>query len=865
MAEGTEGRKLRFRVGHVSVPANPAERVKRHLDNGQELWSVSRQEIDRLIEMEEDDQLLALLDVVREHDDHHRVYAIHKYAASRLAAEAAAHTQGLEWARYYDLVPGALVLLLEQVAAEPELLNLLGLAYYELGDSQTALHIFETVATIEPEHALVHRNLAAARERVRSGLKVHQLPPQMTARSRALAPQARQVSADARAMEPSSVSLVMIVKDEEEMLPGCLAAMQDHVDEMIVVDTGSTDRTREIAEEYGAKLIEFPWTGSFSEARNVSLDAASSEWVIYLDADEHVVEDDAKHLKKLARKRWLEGIYLVETNFTGLEEMGGQTTHLALRMFRNRPEYRFEGIVHEQKLQAFPTYLPERFQTSPVRVNHYGYLKQRIDARDKRERNLSLLLAQRESEAPNAFVEFNIGSEYTAMDDWATARSYLERAFDLARAEREDWQSTQFAPLMVARLITARRTTGDVVEALSLIEQALEAWPDFTDVVFERALINLDRRDLAEAGRDAEHCLAMGDAPAKYVSMQGKGTYQARMLLATVQRESGDFEAAVHTLTTAWAEAPGFLPIVVDLADALLQAEEPDAAAASIDELVADRSSALTWLLVATAFAEHGAPDLARRYYERVLETAPANVLARIGLAELQLAAGHADDAISTIRKVDRNDPLSEQAAQTEFLALVVAGAVDDLSDPLSVIVSAGHLSTGEKALYTAWKARLIGETALLPADADAAGQIIRNLEALAKLTVARTPEESAATPADAVASSEAFETLLPLLEPAVPDERIRNLLLGGMYLRLHFPDMAGQQFMANAERFGPDAPVLTGLGKVATMKEMWDDAEVFLTESLQLDPLQRDARKLLELIRARTGAEAQAPATSDR
>src|SRR5204863_18128 len=100
-----------------------------------------------------------------------------------------------------------------------------------------------------------------------------------------LAARARRVASLARPATGLKLSLCMIVKDEEEMLPGCLEPIRHHVDEIIVVDTGSTDRTVEIAESFGAKVIHFPWNGSFSDARNVGLDAASGDWLMYLDAD----------------------------------------------------------------------------------------------------------------------------------------------------------------------------------------------------------------------------------------------------------------------------------------------------------------------------------------------------------------------------------------------------------------------------------------------------------------------------------------------------------------------------------------------------------------------------------------------------
>src|SRR3712207_9594713 len=100
-----------------------------------------------------------------------------------------------------------------------------------------------------------------------------------------------------------TLSLCMIVKDEEAMLGRTLAAIREHVDEIVVVDTGSQDRTVEIAESFGAKVVHHEWTGDFSEARNVSLEAATSDWIIYLDADE-VLRSEERRVGKECRSRW---------------------------------------------------------------------------------------------------------------------------------------------------------------------------------------------------------------------------------------------------------------------------------------------------------------------------------------------------------------------------------------------------------------------------------------------------------------------------------------------------------------------------------------------------------------------------------
>ena len=100
-------------------------------------------------------------------------------------------------------------------------------------------------------------------------------------------------------------------------------------------------------------------------------DAATSDWILYLDADEVLAEGDGPRLRELTGRTWREAFYLIETNHTGDLEDGTAVTHNALRVFRNRPEYRFEGRLHEQIAHSLPD-LPERLESSTVRVEHFG-------------------------------------------------------------------------------------------------------------------------------------------------------------------------------------------------------------------------------------------------------------------------------------------------------------------------------------------------------------------------------------------------------------------------------------------------------------------------------------------------------------
>src|SRR5262249_33980822 len=123
--------------------------------------------------------------------------------------------------------------------------------------------------------------------------------PEVAADSAEPLPAPTAVVAAAPAGARPRVSLCMIVRDEEANLPACLASAADLVDEVVVVDTGSTDRTREVAARFGARVFDFPWVDDFAAARNESLRHATGDWVFWMDADDRLDEDNRGRLRGL--------------------------------------------------------------------------------------------------------------------------------------------------------------------------------------------------------------------------------------------------------------------------------------------------------------------------------------------------------------------------------------------------------------------------------------------------------------------------------------------------------------------------------------------------------------------------------------
>jgi tetratricopeptide (TPR) repeat protein len=710
------------------------------------------------------------------------------------------------WVRAFIAGATHLLAALEREPREPVLLNHLGVLLYELCEAGAAADLFRAAARLDPDLAHARANLEHARERARSGAR---LPGVGALRTRPLAERARRLAGRARPVKKLTLSLCMIVKDEEEMLPGCLEPLRGVVDEMIVVDTGSSDRTVEIAESFGATVVHFPWNGSFADARNASIEAASGDWLIYLDADEHMEAEDARGLRALLGRTWREGFYLVETNYTGGSDAGSAVTHMALRVWRNRPRYRFAGRIHEQKTHTMPTYLPERFETTRIRVRHYGYLNQRIVSKDKSRRNIQLL-EQEAQESRTAFTDYNLGSEYIVLGDHAAARLHLDRSWESLR--EQGLESVGYAPLLVSRAARARREVGDFAAAAAAVEEGLARFPDHTDLVLEAALAARSRGDLRQAAELAERCLEMGDAPAEYASTTGAGTFLALSLLAEVRAAQGDRAGQERILRRCLAEHPDYIAPVLPLVE-LLIARGVDSA--EIDPLVPAKVPAR--LLAGSAYVEGNRPADAERWFRGALDVQPSNSAARMGLSESLLAQRRFAEAAAVAAGEPADSPLAARAAE----AVVFASAVQGDADAMDAAVERAFptLLDADADLYRAWATAVRGGEPPAVLGTAAGPTAMRMLEALLRVT-----------------ETTAFTTLLSVFARVQLPERQRRELLATMYLRRGFLESAADEWIAVATT-EPDASAMLGLAQVALARGYDQDAVGFAAEAVRLEP----------------------------
>ncbi len=226
------------------------------------------------------------------------------------------------------------------------------------------------------------------------------------------------------------LSLCMIVRNEEANLPRCLESVRGVVEEIIVVDTGSTDRTVEIAQHYGARVYSFEWCDDFAKARNESLKYATGDWILVLDADEALDPRDRSRLRKLLRDREATAFLMSIHSPVDDRPSSRAVINTFPRLFRNGLGLRFEGRVHEQLFPSIAR-VGGLVKASPLRIRHRGYRGTPADLQAKRERNRRLLELQLTEHPDDALAHFHLGEVHALEGRWEEAIPCYQKALAL--------------------------------------------------------------------------------------------------------------------------------------------------------------------------------------------------------------------------------------------------------------------------------------------------------------------------------------------------------------------------------------------------------------------------------------------------
>ncbi|RED57600.1 glycosyltransferase family 2 protein [Cohnella lupini] len=329
------------------------------------------------------------------------------------------------------------------------------------------------------------------------------------------------------------IALVVIALNEETKIRRCLESAIPFVDEMVVVDTGSIDRTKEIAREIGAKIYDYQWNNDFAAARNFSLSCSTADWFLVLDADEWIESFDEQAIRRFINVPSTVG-RIKRVSQTTVNGDVTETNDYITRFFPQGEVYK--GRIHEQVDTSL-----SRCHI-PIVIQHDGYLES-----NKSDRNIPLLLLEIEDNPEDPYYLFQLAKEYNGLERSIESESYFARAYSLLHGKE------RYAPNVVTEYIYLLNKLKKYSEVLAILERNhewLRLYPDFHFAcgVFYLDLILSDTSKyiskLASIEQSYQWCLEIGETE-HYDSVKGTGSFAAYYNLGNYYEVLGDLERAV--------------------------------------------------------------------------------------------------------------------------------------------------------------------------------------------------------------------------------------------------------------------------------------------------------------------------------
>jgi glycosyltransferase involved in cell wall biosynthesis len=279
------------------------------------------------------------------------------------------------------------------------------------------------------------------------------------------------------------LSLCMIVKNEEKVLARCLESVQGFVDEIIVVDTGSTDSTKTIASQYTEHVYDFAWINDFAIAKNEAIRRATSKWILVLDADEYLDKDQKDELRAFLSNNDSNlpvGYILPIYNFIESVHSGKFLESSAVRLFPNSPNLYFERPIHEQLAYRNGEIINKNY---PLTIFHTGYLKETSQEKEKSSRNLNIFKDLKSSKNFTEYDHFTLANEYLGIKDYKKALYYYERALT------KKTETLSIFPYCRYQIVLALLELRRYKDALTHIDENIKRWPQHPDYYSMKASV----------------------------------------------------------------------------------------------------------------------------------------------------------------------------------------------------------------------------------------------------------------------------------------------------------------------------------------------------------------------------------------
>ncbi len=292
-------------------------------------------------------------------------------------------------------------------------------------------------------------------------------------------------------MAKPTISVCLIVKNEEHFLGECLQSIKPVADQIVLVDTGSTDKTIAIAERFNAEVNHFTWCDDFAAARNASLEKARGDYILWLDADERLTADSISFLQNLpAPVTGTPRAFQVQIN-NHTKDNASFYVSTAYRLFQRHPKLRFENRIHERL--TYNARGQVRVERAKVTLEHLGYALDEAQTERKAQRNLQLLLRMVKEQPNSAYAHFTLAQQYNLQKKHEDALKHFKKACDLDQFEKE----------MSASLLNMMAETnfqlGKIEESLQLAARSAQMIPGQVSAYYVQFLCAQKRQQWAAA------------------------------------------------------------------------------------------------------------------------------------------------------------------------------------------------------------------------------------------------------------------------------------------------------------------------------------------------------------------------------
>jgi len=306
------------------------------------------------------------------------------------------------------------------------------------------------------------------------------------------------------------ISQCIIAKNEEKNIEYCLTHLKSIVDEQIVVDTGSTDRTVEIAEKLGAKVFRFDWIDDFSAARNFALDKAKGDWIIFLDCDEYF-SDSSLHLvlnsiKKASEFKNIDGIICELINIDLNKRVLSTVSNVSARIFKRKTNLRYRNKIHEvlynDKKQDLK--LKNIDASEFIKIYHTGYDSKEVEEKNKNERNISMLKKELELKPNDSQLNLYLSKQLYMDKEYKKSLEYAYKALEFIDKSQE---LNYYCNIYSTIMYTMVQLSISYNEIKLVFDEAVAKYPDYPDFYRAMGKSALNNKKLDESIEYFNRCI----------------------------------------------------------------------------------------------------------------------------------------------------------------------------------------------------------------------------------------------------------------------------------------------------------------------------------------------------------------------